>query len=78
MRLRNDFYERVCRRAKAEGDLPPDMAGFINLVVDSFDKKLFDWKYDKYLKLITKFEEIRVLKLPFKNYFFIKIIMKYS
>jgi hypothetical protein len=42
MRLRNDFYERVCRRAKAEGDLPPDMAGFINLVVDSFDKKLFD------------------------------------
>ena len=42
LRLRKDFYERVCRRAKAEGDLPADMTGFIHLVVDSFDKKLFD------------------------------------
>jgi thiamine kinase-like enzyme len=35
--LRREMYERFCRRAKDEGDLPPDMAAFIEHVVASFD-----------------------------------------
>lgn len=35
--LRREMYERFCRRAKEEGDLPPDMAAFINHVVEAFD-----------------------------------------
>ncbi len=34
VRLRKDFYEKFCRRAQAEGDLPADMAPFINWTVD--------------------------------------------
>jgi len=36
--LRKSFYERFCRRAEAEGDVPPDMAHFISYVVAWFDK----------------------------------------
>lgn len=35
--LRREMYERFCRRAKAEGDMPPNMAGFIDHVVSAFD-----------------------------------------
>jgi aminoglycoside phosphotransferase (APT) family kinase protein len=35
--LRREMYERFCRRAKGEGDLPPDMAAFIEHVVSAFD-----------------------------------------
>jgi Ser/Thr protein kinase RdoA (MazF antagonist) len=36
--LRKTFYETFCRQAKEEGDVPPDMAAFINYIVDWFDK----------------------------------------
>ncbi|KAL6047626.1 APH domain-containing protein [Balamuthia mandrillaris] len=35
--LRREMYQRFCRRAKEEGDLPKDMAGFIEHVVHAFD-----------------------------------------
>jgi uncharacterized protein (DUF2252 family) len=37
--LRRSLYERFCRRAKAEGDLPAGMAAFIDWVVAAFDEK---------------------------------------
>jgi Ser/Thr protein kinase RdoA (MazF antagonist) len=37
--LRREMYERFCRRAKDEGDLPTDMAAFIEHVVAAFDAK---------------------------------------
>lgn len=36
--LRKSFYERFCRKAQAEGDIPKDMEHFINYVVNWFDK----------------------------------------
>ncbi|EQC39576.1 hypothetical protein SDRG_03010 [Saprolegnia diclina VS20] len=36
--LKRSFYERFCRRALAEGDVPPDMAPFITYIVQWFDK----------------------------------------
>ncbi|KAF0699856.1 Aste57867_9632 [Aphanomyces stellatus] len=36
--LKTTFYERFCRRAQAEGNLPPDMAAFITYIVNWFDK----------------------------------------
>jgi Ser/Thr protein kinase RdoA (MazF antagonist) len=37
--LRKVFYERFCRQAKAEGNVPPDMAAFIDYIVNWFEKK---------------------------------------
>ena len=37
--LRMYFYETFCRTAKAEGDLPKDMAFFIDYIVRWFDKR---------------------------------------
>jgi hypothetical protein len=33
------FYEQFCRRAKAEGGIPPDMDYFINYIVGYLDKR---------------------------------------
>ena len=37
--LRRCMYERFCRRASAEGDIPADMMAFIDWVVAAFDAK---------------------------------------
>ncbi|OQR93020.1 hypothetical protein ACHHYP_03033 [Achlya hypogyna] len=37
--LKKSFYERFCRRAMAEGDVPADMAPFIAYIVAWFDKQ---------------------------------------
>lgn len=36
--LRKSFYEKFCRKAQEEGDIPPAMAHFIDYVVKWFDK----------------------------------------
>lgn len=36
--LRKSFYERFCRQAQQEGDIPKDMEHFIQYVVNWFDK----------------------------------------
>ena len=37
--LRRDMYHRFCRRAKEEGDLPKDMAAFVEWVLSRFEDK---------------------------------------
>ena len=37
--LRKSFYERFCRKAKEQGEIPKDMAHFINYIVNWFDKE---------------------------------------
>jgi hypothetical protein len=39
VRLRREMYHRFCARAKAEGDLPPDMAAFIEWTLTAFEEK---------------------------------------
>jgi Ser/Thr protein kinase RdoA (MazF antagonist) len=36
--LKRHFYEKFCRQAQVEGDIPPDMKGFIDYIVAWFDK----------------------------------------
>lgn len=42
--LRMHFYETFCRTAMAEGNLPKDMAFFIDYIVRWFDKRRFEKK----------------------------------
>jgi hypothetical protein len=37
VRVKRDFYERFCRRAQAEGELPADMKAFIDWTVSVYD-----------------------------------------
>ncbi len=39
IQLRKTFYERFCRRAEEEGNIPNDMSAFIKYIVDWFDRK---------------------------------------
>ncbi len=44
--LRMYFYETFCRQAKDEGDVPPDMAYFIDYIIRWFDARNAKGKTD--------------------------------
>ena len=42
VRLRRDWFGKICRRAVEEGNIPESMNGFFHWVVDNYNKGLFD------------------------------------